>query len=340
MSEAAAGARPAIGLTLGDPCGIGPELWVRILCDERAQRHLAELPPLWLFGDAELLARTARALGRSAEWEATARELRVIEVTRLAAADSVPGRPSAASGAAQLAYLEAAITAAERGELAGLVTGPIHKARLARRGFKHAGHTDLLGELAGVARPVMAFVGGRVRVALVTVHLPLRAVPERLTSDGVAHVLRVAHAALRDDLGLDAPRLLVCGLNPHAGDEGLLGDEERTIVAPAIAAARREGVDARGPVSAEAAFLLALRGEGDMVVAMYHDQGLAPLKALDFGRSVNWTLGLPFVRTSVDHGTGDDLVGTGRADPSSMRSALELACALTERRPRPWRSVG
>jgi 4-hydroxythreonine-4-phosphate dehydrogenase len=218
-----------------------------------------------------------------------------------------------------------------RDQGSALVTGPIHKARLARQGFAYTGHTDFLGHLCGVEHPVMAFVGGRLRVALVTVHLPLSAVPSAVTTEAVLHTLRAAHAALGSDLGLTRRRLLVCGLNPHAGDQGLLGHEDHTVIAPAVALAQAEGIDAVGPISAEAAFRHAITGQGELVVAMYHDQGLAPLKLVDFGRSVNWTLGLPFVRTSVDHGTADDLVGTGTASPDSMVAAIELAVALTRR---------
>ena len=171
----------------------------------------------------------------------------------------------------------------------------------------------------------MAFVGGSLRVSLATVHLPLRAVADALTVDVVAHTLRTSHEALRHQLGLPNPRLLVCGLNPHAGDDGLLGSEEVEVIAPAIEQVRADGFDARGPVSAEAAFRMALDDQADMVVAMYHDQGLAPLKLIDFGQSVNWTLGLPIIRTSVDHGTADDIAGRGVADARSMRAAIALA---------------
>lgn len=228
----------------------------------------------------------------------------------------------------EVASVRLAAEACLAGRASALVTGPIHKSKLARRGFKHLGHTELLGEICGVDRPVMAFVGGSLRVALVTVHLPLRRVPDAVTADLVLHTVRVAAAALADPLRLPRRRLVVCGLNPHAGDDGVLGTEERDVIGPAVAQARAEGIDAIGPVSAEAAFLLATGGGADMVIAMYHDQGLAPLKAVDFGRSVNWTLGLPIVRTSVDHGTAYDIAGTGRADPSSMRAALKLAADI------------
>ena len=178
----------------------------------------------------------------------------------------------------------------------------------------------------------MAFAGGELRIALVTAHLPLSAVPAAVTTPSVLHTVRTAWRALREDLGIAQPRIGICGLNPHAGEQGLLGREELEQIGPAVSVLQDEGVDARGPLGAEAAFLAARAGELDLVVAMYHDQGLAPLKAVDFGRSVNWTLGLPIVRVSVDHGTAMELVGTGRADPSSMVSAIELAGAILEQR--------
>lgn len=213
-----------------------------------------------------------------------------------------------------------------------LVTGPIHKARLISSGFAFTGHTDFLGHLVGNPHPVMAFVGGTYRVVLATVHLPLRAVPDALTASRITHTIRTAHQALQRDLGLDNPTLLVCGLNPHAGDQGALGHEEIEVIGPAVEALRAEGLSLVGPISAEAAFTQMGRGTGDMIVAMYHDQGLAPLKAVDFGRSVNWTLGLPFIRTSVDHGTADDLVGTGHASTSSLEAAMRWARTLQQRR--------
>jgi 4-hydroxythreonine-4-phosphate dehydrogenase len=173
----------------------------------------------------------------------------------------------------------------------------------------------------------MAFVGGEVRVALVTVHVPLRDVPNRVTQRAVHHTIAVAHAALREQLGVEHPRIAVCGLNPHAGEGGLLGDEEVQAIGPAIQQAQASGILAHGPVSAEEAFMHP--EAADLIVAMYHDQGLAPLKRVDFGRTVNWTLGLPIVRTSVDHGTADALVGTGRARSDSMEAALRLADRLS-----------
>ncbi|MCB9673596.1 MAG: 4-hydroxythreonine-4-phosphate dehydrogenase PdxA [Alphaproteobacteria bacterium] len=288
-------------VTPGDPAGIGPEV---------AARALADLPDVnaVIAGDRAAMRPWLDRLGLP------------FEVVEPIGTEPIEVRA-----------LRWAVDACLEGRAAAMVTGPIHKAKLAAQGFTWPGHTGFLGHLCGVPEPVMAFVGGRVRVALVTVHLPLREVPDALTEEVVVHTVRVAAHALAG-LGIEAPVVSVCGLNPHAGDEGLLGREEIDIIAPAVARCRALGIDARGPMSAEAAFLPTT--PGDLIVAMYHDQGLVPLKALDFGRTVNWTLGLPIVRTSVDHGTAYDLVGTGRADPSSMREALKLAQHLTARRTR------
>lgn len=291
-------------ITPGDPLGIGPEVTVKALAAAERGGHPVEAV---LVGDRAALAREASRIG-------------------FTLGDVVD--PGDVGEPVEVASVRWAVAEILAGRGAGLVTGPIHKARLAARGFPHAGHTEFLGALCGVDGPVMAFAGGSLMVALVTVHLPLRRVADALTVARVRHVVATADAALRRDLGLAAPRIAVCGLNPHAGDSGLLGDEEITVIGPAIAACVAEGIDARGPMSAETAFRQAADRRVDLVVAMYHDQGLAPLKLVDFGRSVNWTLGLPIIRTSVDHGTGDDIAGRGLADAASMSAAIAFAGRL------------
>jgi 4-hydroxythreonine-4-phosphate dehydrogenase len=215
-----------------------------------------------------------------------------------------------------------------------LVTGPIHKARLARQGFNYSGHTDFLGALCQ-ARPVMAFTAPAlsagsipVCVALTTVHIPLKAVADAITKEQVFYTISQVYSALVEQLGIKAPRLVICGLNPHAGEEGLLGSEEQEKIGPACDQARSMGWNVVGPVSAETAFLETRQGAFDGIVAMYHDQALVPLKTLGFGQCVNWSLGLPILRTSVDHGTADALKGTGKARADSMIAALELAALL------------
>jgi len=295
-----------LAITPGDPNGIGPEVVQRALIARVEAGHPVNAV---VYGDAGAMARAVSEFGGPA-----------LEVVQPPASEPV-----------EVGAIRMAVEACRSGRCAAMVTGPIHKARLMQQGFTHPGHTDFLGELCGVERPVMAFVGGRVRVVLVTVHLPLAQVPQAVTTERVLHTIEAADRALKQQLGLTSPRLAVCGLNPHAGDDGVLGQEEVTQIAPAVAEARRRGIRCEGPISAEAAFCDAVSGKNDMVVAMYHDQGLAPLKALDFGRTVNWTLGLPIIRTSVDHGTAYDIAWSGQASPSSMLAAIELAESLLQR---------
>jgi 4-hydroxythreonine-4-phosphate dehydrogenase len=232
--------------------------------------------------------------------------------------------------AAEVEAIEYAARMCLSNKALAMTTGPINKKRLAEKGFSFMGHTDFLGSICGVD-PVMAFTGGDLKVALVTTHIPLMSVSKALNIQNITHTVKTASAHLRRDLGFSQPRFAVCGLNPHAGEEGLLGEEELKLIHPCCDLLRKEGLDVIGAVSAETAFLLAQRKEVDMVIAMYHDQGLAPLKAVDFGRSVNWTLGLPIIRTSVDHGTAESIVGTGKADHRSLLAAMELAVQIARR---------
>lgn len=291
--------------------GIGPEVSCRALA------QLSPTRPVVLLGDADAIKVAAASAGLAVE-----------SVTRPWSAGGVTVFEPSGDEPVEVLAIRSATSELLAGRGAALVTGPIHKGRLSSRGFAFKGHTDFLGHLCGVDDPVMAFVGGRLKVALVTVHMPLAAVPAAVTTEAVLHTIRAADDALRLQLGLQRRRLLIAGLNPHAGDGGVLGTEDITQITPAVEIARAEGRDARGPMSIETAVRQALADDGDLIVAMYHDQGLAPLKAVDFGRSVNWTLGLPIIRTSVDHGTADDLVGTGKADPASMVAALQLALDL------------
>ncbi len=298
----------ALVVTPGDPDGIGPEV---------TAKALAQLLP-------ELGEVSVQVVGARAPFFHHAALLN-LPFDDLGWSFHEPG---GGAESIEVASIRWAVDACLGGRASALVTGPIHKAKLARAGFSHSGHTDFLGALCGVERPVMAFVGGPVRVALVTVHIPLREVASAVRAPLVAHTIEVAHHALTQQAGMQDPHITVCGLNPHAGDEGLLGDEDDTHIRPAVEACREGGIRVSGPVSSEAAFCAAVEGKTDLVVAMYHDQGLAPLKALAFGQSVNWTLGLPMIRTSVDHGTAYDLVGTGRASHQSMVSAIRWARTL------------
>ena len=297
-----------VALTPGDPRGVGPELGLRVASARPGQ--------VVLVGDRSTWTRAADWTGLSLDG------LRV-----------EPADPEADPEFGRLPEI-AAVATAVRGCLDGrfdaVCTGPIHKADLLEAGFPYPGHTPYLAALCG--RPaedaVMMFAGGRLAVVLATVHVPLASVPGLLQAEDVLRAARAGVEQLQRGWGLASPRVAVCGLNPHAGEGGALGTEEGELIAPAVAALRAEGLEASGPWPADTVFARAARGDFDLVVAMYHDQGLIPVKTLDFGSSVNITAGLPIVRTSVDHGTARDLAGTGRAESRSMEAAVDMAIRL------------
>lgn len=297
--------------------GIGPEVTARALVAQPPEA------PVVLIGCRTAIHEAAVQAGLPLS--------DVQQIAGLSAGQVGVLQPDETDEPVQAAAIRVAAQACLTGEAAAMVTGPIHKAQLAARGFAYTGHTDMLAAICG-EQAVMAFVGGRLRVALVTTHMPISEVCAAIDADAVCHVVRTTALALKADLGIRAPRIGVCGLNPHAGEGGMLGTAEQTEIGPACDALRAEGLDVRGPLCAEAAFMDAYADRLDLVVAMYHDQGLVPLKIVDFGRSVNWTLGLPIIRTSVDHGTADSLVGTGQADPASMIAAIALAQEVVKRR--------
>jgi 4-hydroxythreonine-4-phosphate dehydrogenase len=310
-----------IAISLGDPAGIGPEIVARALAERPALDAL-------VFGDAGLLARAAATTGVPAPAAA-----RVRAVTALGEGEIAPGRPNDASGRAQLAYLTAATDAALAGEVAALVTAPISKEWIARAGFTFPGHTEYLAARAGGTEFAMMLAGPVLRVTVATTHVALRDVPRLLTTDGIASTIWLTADGLARRFGIARPRLAVAGLNPHAGEAGRFGDEEERLVRPAIARARQRiaaaGLPAtvEGPLVPDSVFRQAASGQFDAVVALYHDQGLIPLKLLHFDDGVNVTLGLPFVRTSPDHGTAYDIAGTGQARAQSFLAALDLAVA-------------
>jgi 4-hydroxythreonine-4-phosphate dehydrogenase len=309
-----------IGITLGDPSGIGPEIVARTIA--AAQRAVVER--LVVFCDRPILER-----GFASTVGAIPRELEIVDRGMLSADRACLGEPSQAGAAAQVAYLEAAVHAAQGGAIAGLVTAPISKSQARRAGFPFPGHTELLAERLGRGEVAMMFAGPTLRVALATVHVPLAEVGQHLTSARIASVIRLGVDSLRRDFAVANPRVGVLGLNPHAGENGLFGREEIDIITPAIEQARRElDCDIAGPLIPDAAY----RGGLDLYVAMYHDQALIPAKLVDFERSVNVTLGLSIVRTSPDHGVAYDLAGTGRARHGSFAAALALAVDMVNRR--------
>ena len=328
-----------IGLTLGDVNGVGPEVVLKAV-------YRGRWPAGWRFaliGPSEILREQARRYClptpptaiAPGEWPPGPRTI-VWEAGAEPQLRWRPGHVSAAAARASVAALRAATDAARADRLDAIVTAPIHKGAWGRAGIQSPGHTELLAQWCGVRSFAMMLVGGPLRVVLATRHLPLRLVAGAVTRPAVRCAIEQAKIGL-DWLGCCTARIAVCGLNPHAGDSGRLGDEERRIIAPEVMAARRRGWDLSGPIPADTAFHLALQRRYDLVVAMYHDQGLAPLKMIAFEMGVNVTLGLPFVRTSPDHGTAFDIAGRGTANPRSLRAAIRLAGKLAGR-PNPWRT--
>jgi 4-hydroxythreonine-4-phosphate dehydrogenase len=327
-----------LAVTLGDPAGIGPELILKAW--QHAQLG-GDLPPFAVIGDTQFLAGAAYRLGldmtveRCAPSEVAAifpRALPVIDLGRPIAAE--PGRPSRANGQAVIASIERAVRLVREGDCSGVVTSPIAKHVLQECGFRHVGHTDYLGTLASElwgrpVLPVMLLWSRELAVVPVTVHIPLADVPGRLTSELIVETGRVVARDLSARFGIAAPRLALTGLNPHAGESGTIGSEEASVIAPAIARLRAEGIAASGPYPADSLFHERARAGYDVVLAMYHDQALVPIKTIAFDEAVNVTLGLPFVRTSPDHGTAFDIAGQGIARPESFVAALRLAGKLT-----------
>jgi 4-hydroxythreonine-4-phosphate dehydrogenase len=301
-----------IGFTLGDPAGIGPELCAAAL----ARGGVGEVV---VYGDRRILEEAAARMQVTLP-----RDLVLEAVTELA---YTPGVPSPETGRAQVAYLEAAVTDAKRGRLSALVTAPIHKASCLAAGFAFPGHTEFLAARLSAERVTMMFAGPRMRVSLATIHCALAAVPGALSIDGLRGTIVQTGQALVRWFGLERPRLAVAGLNPHAGEGGHFGDEEARIIAPAIAAARAElpSVILSGPHVPDVVFREHSAGRYDAVVALYHDQGLIPVKVVDFDAAVNVTLGLPIVRTSPDHGVAHDIAGKGTARTLSFLAAVDLA---------------
>ncbi len=315
---------PRIAITMGDPAGIGPELCVQLLTDSRVR---AVCVPQ-VIGDLAVLNRVARTLGWPLPNPADVHDLAVIDVATL-----VPGRVSAACGAAAYRFVTFAIDEALAGKIDAIATGPINKEALHAAGVPFPGHTEILAERTQSPRACMMLTSDAITCSLVTVHIGYREVPALLTTELVGETIRLTAQAMEQLRGRK-PRLLVCGLNPHAGEHGLFGDgEEERIIAPAIATAQEAGIDVRGPLPPDTAFLPKYRKETDAFVCMYHDQGLIPLKALAFEEAVNITLGLPIVRTSVDHGTAFDIAWQGVADVSSFVKAVQLAAKLAVRAP-------
>jgi 4-hydroxythreonine-4-phosphate dehydrogenase len=329
-----------LALTFGEPAGIGPDITIKAWL----RRKELELPAFYLLGDRDFLDRRAKTLGFgiriaevSAENAIDTFEGALPVVATGHAATAQPGRPDRTSADAALASIRQAVTDVTAGRAAAVVTNPIAKNVLYRAGFRHPGHTEFLAELAAHAghspQPVMMLWSPALAVVPVTIHLSLRDAISQLSTELIVTTARIAVADLRARFGIARPRLALSGLNPHAGEDGSLGTEELTIVAPAVELLRAEGIEIRGPLPADTMFHDAARRTYDCAICMYHDQALIPIKTLAFEDAVNVTLGLPFIRTSPDHGTAFDIAGTGQANPSSLIAALRLAARMAATRP-------
>jgi 4-hydroxythreonine-4-phosphate dehydrogenase len=324
-----------LALTLGEPAGIGPDItiaaWLR--------RRELNLPAFYLLGDEALLAQRAKTLGtdiKIASVSASEAEAAFADALPVVAtgerATALPGKPDGSSAPAALASIRQAVADVHAGRAGAVVTNPIAKSVLYRAGFRHPGHTEFLAELAvadgRVPQPVMMLWSPRLAVVPVTIHVSLREALSQLTSELIVSTVRIVAIELKSRFGIARPRIAISGLNPHAGEDGSLGHEEQTVIAPALKTLRNDGIDAKGPLPADTMFHEAARNTYDCAVCMYHDQALIPIKTIAFDDAVNVTLGLPFIRTSPDHGTAFDIAGTGKANPASLIAALRLASRM------------
>ncbi len=327
---------PIIGITMGDPAGIGPEIILTMLNGKKKIEHFLPL----VFGSAAVLNALAKDLGvpnpfhvLSDIQELSPKERKpvLLDLQNIDPGDFTLGEISPRAGRASIEYVLQAIDAALQKKIDAVVTAPIHKEAIHLAGFNFPGHTELLAEKTGAKDIAMMLMGGPIRVILVTTHLALREVPQTLTRENIEKKIRLAHQAMLD-LGFHSPRIAVAALNPHAGEHGLFGKEEERIIVPAVAQTQKEGIDVTGPLPPDTVFHQAYHGRFHAVVSMYHDQGLIPLKMIAFEKGVNVTLGLPIIRTSVDHGTAFDIAGQGKADPSSLREAVSVGLQLAAKR--------
>jgi 4-hydroxythreonine-4-phosphate dehydrogenase len=324
--------KPRLAITVGDPAGIGPEVAVKALNDP-AVRQLADFVVfgdrrLWRLSGGGSMAEFDFRTVAAANFAGAAPGVTLVEFPEVDYDAIALGAMSAAAGEASIRYILAAIEAVRAGRLDGVVTGPIHKEAIQAAGYPWPGHTELFAEKFAADDIAMMFAGGQLRVVLVTIHMALADVVRTLSTAQILRILRLADRTLKQFFGIPVPRLGVCGLNPHAGEGGRFGHEEHTIITPALDQARDEGICVFGPLPADTIFRAAMQGKYDMVVAMYHDQGLIPIKTVAFEESVNITIGIPAIRTSVDHGTAFDIAGCGTADPSSMKSAIRMAVRM------------
>lgn len=330
---------PILGITIGDPAGIGPEVILRALADRRARMAAQFI----IFGNEATFRHIASALRirlppwKRLDWSSPilpSAPVIFVETGHCPPSLAMRGRPTAAGGFCCAEAIDWAVAYAQEGVIDAVVTAPISKEALHLANIPYPGHTEMLAVLTGARRPVMMMAGGGIRAALVTTHAAIEDLPRVITRARVLATVRIVDADLRKHFGLRAPRIAVCGLNPHAGEHGLFGKQDAARIAPAVRQAQREGIACEGPIPADVAFTPAYRKRFDAVVAMYHDQATIPVKMLAFDSGVNVTLGLPIIRTSPDHGTAYDIVKTGIADPGSMIAAILTAAQMARARVR------
>lgn len=324
--------KPLIAITMGDPSGIGPEIIAKVI-------DSGEIFPICrpvVVGDAGVMKKiveemrlsvTVRSISALFEADPDKGKADVLDCRNVDMAVHKWGAPDKASGRAVVDYIKKATELAMKREVEAVVTAPLNKEMMNAAGFNYGGHTELFAELTGTKEYGMMFVGGGLRVMLATIHLPIKDVARHIKKDGILKILRLAHRSM-SYFGIDKPRIGVAALNPHAGEGRLFGSEEWDEILPAVIRAREEGIQASDPVPADTLFHKARNNYYDVVVAMYHDQGLAPLKMLAFGNAVNITVGIPIIRTSVDHGTAYDIAGKGCADPASLLESIKLAARM------------
>ncbi len=332
-----------IAITMGCPVGIGPEIIIKYFSQTPSSSQFSPV----ILGDVGILQRCASELHiniKIVAWQPNIPyqpgHLPVLELSRLSAQDLIWGQPTIATGQAMVGYIEKAVSLILEGTVSAMVTCPISKSSLHRAGYNFPGHTEMLAALTGSRDYVMMMAGSKLRITLATIHCSLASVPARLNQEILGSLIKTTDTALRHDFGIVAPRLAVAALNPHAGETGLFGREEKDIILPAIEAMQSKGITVQGPFPPDTIFLKAASGMYDAVICMYHDQGLIPFKLLHFKDGVNVTLGLPIVRTSVDHGTAYDIAGKGLADPASLAAAVDMANLIARNRECPVKIAG
>ena len=330
---------PVIGITMGDPSGIGPEIILKALSGPEIYGFCKPV----VFGDPGALSLdlknvakvSIKKISKPEEARGVPGQIDLMAISRLGRDNMISGKPSLEGGKAMVKYIITAVEMARHNDLAAMVTCPINKALMNEAGYHFEGHTQLIAHLTETDDYVMMLAGKRLRVALVTIHCALKDVPSNIDKNNIYKTIAITSKALKEDFAIKNPHIAVAALNPHSGESGLFGSEEADIIRPAVDMAKGDDCNVTGPLPADTLFFKAASGQFDAVVSMYHDQGLIPLKLLHFSDAVNVTLGLPIIRTSVDHGTAYDIAGKGDADPSSLKAAIRMAASISKNRANP-----